>query len=84
MDFLVSRNGLECSTEAFFQEGNFLTAFTLYTTEPITETTTFSINIPVRKLMYLSYVRDRLFRSETAELEIIPETLTGTVVILAQ
>lgn len=84
MDFLVSRNGLECSTEAFFQEGNFLTAFTLYTTEPITETTTFSISIPVRKLLYLSYIRDRLYRPETAKLEIIPEFLTGTVVVSLQ
>lgn len=79
--FILSDNENYCSTESYFEAGNFLTPFTLISTRSIAEQTTFYIEIPVRVLMYLSFVRDRLFRPEDAKLESRFSTLSGTIVL---
>lgn len=62
----------------FFLAGDMIPLlFGLITTEQFDGPVTCSIDIPVQRVMYLSYLRDRK-RNENAELELVPLTLHAT------
>ncbi|MCR5017532.1 MAG: hypothetical protein K6A64_01900 [Bacteroidales bacterium] len=66
----------------YFSDGKMISYWLKFVaTEPFTGPVTLTIDISVNKVMYLTYLRDKMRNGEAAELTLVPHTFHGTVVM---